>query len=145
MDSLLSPTKLISGREICGCVAIAGVTSHLAYFIRGEHHTHAPILFRSALILFGIGALALVRFGHFTALEAFMNTTFIFSIYFGSLFTSTIIYRVFSHPLKRIPGPFLVKFSKLWHMVQLFRFNNFVWLDKLHKEYGDVVRTGKSG
>lgn len=143
MDSLFHAVKMISGMEVYGCVAAAGITSHLAYFIRGEHHLQSPMLFRLALGLFAVGVFAQVQLGHLMAYHALTKTTLIFSIYFTSLFSSMVLYRVFFHPLKGFPGPFLVKTSKLWHMFHLIKVNNFKWLDSLHRKYGDVVRTGE--
>lgn len=134
---------MISELEIYSCIAAAGIASHLAYFIRGEHHSKAPVLFTLALALFAVGVFAQVQFGHLMTPQALMKTALIFSVYLTSLFSSMVIYRLFFHPLKGFPGPFLVKTSKLWHMFQIAGVNNFKWLDCIHKNYGDVVRTGE--
>ncbi|EKG18424.1 Cytochrome P450 [Macrophomina phaseolina MS6] len=60
-----------------------------------------------------------------------------------TLTASIIIYRAFFHRLRRFPGPFAAKLSKLWSVYQSskdFKYN--LLLEDLHKKYGDVVRTG---
>jgi len=51
-----------------------------------------------------------------------------------------VVYSVFFHPLRRVPGPFLARFSDLWRNIRYFRGS---WLDdvvSLHERYGPVVR-----
>lgn len=47
-------------------------------------------------------------------------------------------------PLKTIPGPFLAKFSNLWRFFNHYRQTHVETQEKLHKQYGDVVRLGPS-
>lgn len=103
----------------------------------------APLLFRLALFLFAVEFLADMQLGHVKTYQALVRTALLFGIYFSFTFGSMILYRIFFHPSKRFPGPFLTKTSKLWHTFEILRKNNFEWLDRLHKEYGDVVRTGE--
>ncbi|KAJ6020049.1 hypothetical protein N7499_003344 [Penicillium canescens] len=51
-----------------------------------------------------------------------------------------ISYCCFLHPLARIPGPVLAKFSPLWIMGSLYRGSYNSDLQKLHARYGTVVR-----
>ncbi|KAK1523968.1 benzoate 4-monooxygenase cytochrome P450 [Colletotrichum costaricense] len=55
---------------------------------------------------------------------------------------SVVIYGCFLHPLRRIPGPFLAKFSPLWIMRALHRMRFNSELQSLHQQYGPVVRVG---
>lgn len=56
--------------------------------------------------------------------------------------TSIAIYRLFFHPLKEYPGPFLAKLTK-WYGFYLTTFGrNHIIFPELHEEYGDVVRVG---
>ncbi|CEI61762.1 unnamed protein product [Fusarium venenatum] len=51
-----------------------------------------------------------------------------------------IIYNVFFHPLRKIPGPFLARATVLWRLIRYFR---GTWHDdvvNIHKQYGQVVR-----
>jgi hypothetical protein len=52
----------------------------------------------------------------------------------------SLLYSIFFHPLRRVPGPFLARFSELWRNIRYFRGS---WLDdvvSLHEKYGPVVR-----
>ncbi|KAF7556309.1 hypothetical protein G7Z17_g1508 [Cylindrodendrum hubeiense] len=56
------------------------------------------------------------------------------------LFFVDIVYNIFFHPLRHIPGPFLAKFSHAWRNHRYFRGS---WHDdtlELHHRYGNVVR-----
>ncbi|KAH7070390.1 cytochrome P450 [Paraphoma chrysanthemicola] len=56
------------------------------------------------------------------------------------LLSLLITYRIFFHPLSKLPGPFLAKFSGAWRNAKYFRGK---WHDdvlELHKKYGRVVR-----
>lgn len=51
-----------------------------------------------------------------------------------------VLYNLFFHPLRKIPGPFLARSSELWRAIRYFR---GTWHDdilELHKTYGQVVR-----
>ncbi len=45
-------------------------------------------------------------------------------------------------PLKKIPGPFLAKFSDLWRFCNHYGQTHIETQKELHKKYGDVVRLG---
>jgi hypothetical protein len=53
-----------------------------------------------------------------------------------------IFYRLFLHPLSRVPGPRLAAISNIWHAYYA-RNGRMLELGKnLHKKYGPVVRVG---
>jgi hypothetical protein len=57
-----------------------------------------------------------------------------------SLLFLRVLYNLFLHPLRSIPGPFLARSSQLWRLVKYFQ---GTWHDdvlELHKKYGQVVR-----
>lgn len=56
------------------------------------------------------------------------------------MYATKVAYDIFLHPLHKVPGPFLARFSQLWRNIRYFR---GTWLDDvvhLHEEYGPVVR-----
>lgn len=61
-----------------------------------------------------------------------------------ALFSSMAIYRIFFHRTRHFPGPRLAAVSKLWHMYHCLNGQNHLLLEKLHRQYGDFVRTGPS-
>ena len=129
----------------CCYAALAGVTAHLGYFIHGERHEQAPAVvalsFLTTTTLFWVELLYL----HQGFVVAALTTTAISTSFAFSLWTSMLFYRLFFHPLRNFPGPTAAKASKFWHAYNTIpKFQGFLWLDRMHHEYGDFVRTGKS-
>jgi hypothetical protein len=129
---------------LCFGAAAAGLLSHYTYFIRGEHHMEAPILFAA---IFLIPTSIFTSYSVLTDLNIWiclLRTVAITTSYLASLTASIVVYRAFFHRLRRFPGPTGAKISKFWHVSQLTSgLENFQLLDRLHKQYGDFVRTGK--
>ncbi|KAH6888430.1 cytochrome P450 [Thelonectria olida] len=46
----------------------------------------------------------------------------------------------FSSPLRKYPGPFLARFTRLWYLYQASTGDSHLVLDKLHRKYGPIVR-----
>lgn len=59
------------------------------------------------------------------------------------LTSSILVYRAFFHRLKRFPGPFAARLSKLYAVSLSTGLRYNIELQKLHQKYGDVVRTGR--
>jgi hypothetical protein len=55
-----------------------------------------------------------------------------------------LIYRLFFSPLSKIPGPKLTALTQLWVMYHEFKGDRTVQIDKLHTQYGPVVRVSPS-
>ena len=120
--------------------AVAGLISHNAFFIRGEHHLRAPAVLCLGLIGFFVIFLTSSRSGRRLALCDALLTV---GSFVTALFTSMTVYRIVFHPLRSFKGPFLNRISKLWHLFHVCRISNHTYLDSLYRQYGDVVRTGK--
>lgn len=137
-------------REIT--IGIIGVLCHRLYFIRGEHHLKAPIYLLLWLFTTISGTLLI----HFTQPyqpdDCFWQpiilscyTLFVLQCaFFGPLYVSIAIYRIFEHPLREFDGPRLAAMSKFWHFFYMFKAQNHLLLDSLHRKYGSFVRIGKS-
>jgi tryprostatin B 6-hydroxylase len=117
-----------------------GVSSHLFYFIRGEHHDHGPLLAALVPLTWITVYLSFARTSTF--LEAAKEATALLSSYGIGLFSSMIIYRLLFHRLRAIPGPTLAKVTKFWHSTKLSNLQNHELLEALHHQYGDIVRIG---
>jgi len=59
-----------------------------------------------------------------------------FSI-FVTYVTSTVIYRLYFHPLAKFPGPFWAKISTIPSWWQTRKQSRHLWLLKLQEEYGE--------
>lgn len=139
MLSLSRSASALLGFKISLAV-LAGLTSHLTIFIRGEWHTTAPTLLVFYLMLCSC----------YLALETIISSQYdlqyllILAAHFGSILASMTIYRTMLHRLNGFPGPFLAKITKLWHAAHLFDSKNHLLLGRLHQQYGNFVRTGES-
>ncbi|OLN86943.1 putative sterigmatocystin biosynthesis P450 monooxygenase stcF-like protein 2 [Colletotrichum chlorophyti] len=51
-----------------------------------------------------------------------------------------VIHNLFFHPLSKYPGPRLAAITPLVHHYHFVAGDAVVWLDRLHKKYGEVVR-----
>jgi len=130
--------------QVSAYAGAAGALSHWTYFMHGEHHVQAPKLFRLALLLPILAFVGTWQLTDLGLLHAANLTALAVLSYFTSLWTSIIVYRVVFHRLRKFPGPFMFSASKLWHVYKLLpRSDNYVQLDKMHKKYGDFVRTGE--
>ena len=138
----MTPLAHMELNRVLGLCALVGVASHLGYFIRGEHHMQARRLFGLAVVFtIAVPALQLQVF-QLNLRHALRNVLLMETSYLGGLFLGMTIYRQFFHPLRHFPGPRLMKLTKVEHMFRSRRLDNYRQLDKLHKEYGDFVRTG---
>lgn len=134
--------EIDSNIQLLVVALIAGVTTHLGYFIRGEHHTGTTTIVKSyaALDLLILGLLIKTNGGCFrtATIEAIIVTT----AYFVGLFGSMAIYRAFFHPLRHFRGPFIARLSNLYHSSLLGNSDNYRVIYNLHRQYGPIVRTG---
>ncbi|KAH8797552.1 cytochrome P450 monooxygenase-like protein [Hyaloscypha sp. PMI_1271] len=131
--------------EVAALVGTAlGVASHLGYFIHGEHHmqaTRIAAFFIIAPVLLFIVTLrdtdghSYSKAGKITAVGT--------ASYFTALSTSILIYRAFFHPLRRFPGPFSAKLSKITHVLRIAKDSkNYLLNEQMFDKYGEFVRTG---
>ena len=125
-----------------GLCALAGLFSHLVYFIRGEHHLHSAFYGGLLAALFITITSLQVHLYSFPFQQAFINTSAIVAAYGAALFSSITIYRIFFHPLRHFPGPKAMGISKLAHILRSRRLDNQHQMDQLQRAYGDFVRTG---
>ncbi|GME35797.1 Cytochrome P450 [Neofusicoccum parvum] len=97
--------------------------------------------------VFGVSAIAIfcvdVQFLHSSPSHAAWNLAVSATSFATTLAASILIYRAFFHRLRKLPGPPVAKLTKFWsvyHSSKAFQYR--LKLEELHKEYGDVVRTG---
>ena len=123
--------------------AAAGIGSHIMFFVRGEHHMKAPLLAALIPICFALFAISHLPGGNL--FQALRSSSLICIAFASGLYGSMVIYRVILHPLRSFPGPALARVSKFWHVFKVADRRNYLLLEKLHGQYGDIVRTGRLG
>jgi tryprostatin B 6-hydroxylase len=121
----------------------AGVSTHLLYFVRGEHHLYGT-KYIQIFVTFCIVAVVFVRLGQASWGSSLIEVSLLSGCYLGGLYASLLVYRAFFHPLKNFPGPFGHKLGNLWFSVQLGKADAYKKVLNLHEKYGSFVRVGSS-
>ncbi|GKZ77667.1 hypothetical protein AnigIFM56816_011408 [Aspergillus niger] len=130
-------------------LAAAGISAHVFYWSRGERGAKEGRAWVYANLI--VNTLALLttinNHGSWTSIYGWslgISTVSVLNIYFYfSLFASVLTYRAFFHRLHHFPGPFSLKLSKfVTGYENLEKNRNFERVWNLHKQYGDIVRTG---
>ncbi|KAI1451035.1 cytochrome P450 [Annulohypoxylon stygium] len=122
---------------------LAGIFAHHAIFIRGEWHMRILQIILGHCLLSSLILYVVYRGdGASSFSKAFQVTVIIAMVYLGALFGSMTVYRLFFHRLSHFPGPKLAAVSKLWHIWKIRKSTNYLFLQELHKKYGNIVRTG---
>lgn len=121
---------------------LAGIIAHWTYFIHGEHDLEAPNIARVHILLAILIAYLEWSLAQLPIWHAIYQSLAIDSAYLAGLMFSIIVFRLFLSPLRNIPGPLRLRWTKLVHVWDTSRGQNFKDLHQLQHEYGDVVRTG---
>lgn len=134
-------------RRAAGCVAmaVAGVASHVVYWNRGEHHNFAHRWILRCLVAVLVLGAAVFRLTEYRVQETAVMTSLLTISYFVGLYTSLFTYRLVLHPLRKFPGPSWAKWTNLYHAYIIRKSDNYFVIERLHKKYGPIVRTGESG
>ncbi|KAI0399882.1 cytochrome P450 [Xylaria palmicola] len=123
--------------------AVAGIVSHLGYFIYGEHMLTAHRLVILAILSPPAAVTLLTSLVGLPLSHATQFTFITYGAYLTALFTSILVYRGFFHPLRHFPGPRLARLSQFYHVFHISsKVDNYRHLDRLHQKYGEYVRVG---
>ncbi|KAI1387314.1 cytochrome P450 monooxygenase-like protein [Hypoxylon trugodes] len=118
-----------------------GFIAHIGFFIRNEWHMSGAKIIVAHLALCSTLAYVLIHMED-SAGAVYRSLATLTTWYLLSLFSSILIYRVFFHATRSFPGPKLAAVTKLWHVFHVRDSRNFLFMEKLHKKYGNFVRTG---
>lgn len=94
-------------------------------------------------LLMGCGMIAIIcEKWDATLSEGVLITAKMNGVFVASILTSMVLYRIFFHPLRNIPGPIACKISMwTWPLTDWIG-NRHHKIQQLHKKYGDLVRIG---
>ena len=124
--------------------ATIGILSHVTIFITGEHHLEGPTWLNLFISVLSLSLIGQAVPGDVQLQRMAADVLFVIMSFGASLFTSIVVYRVFFHRLRSFPGPFFARITKFWHVWKVLRrSDNFRQLDRLHRKFGDFVRTGR--
>jgi hypothetical protein len=143
MDSNTVRAALESALASPVLVATAvGFLSHVGFWIHGLKDPYATQILVAHLAAHAALSVQTVS-GH-GLVQGLLTSTAISASYLGALFTSIIVYRLFFHRLRKFPGPFAAKFSKLYAPWLARQGRLHIRHLELTQKYGDFVRTGKA-
>ncbi|KAJ5088498.1 cytochrome P450 [Penicillium angulare] len=120
----------------------AGLISYFSFFIHGERDRLAALVARFSLITSLAIYLIQWRMFEMPLGQSMQRTLCMAGIYIVVILASMIQYRVLFSPLRHLPGPRLAAATKVYHLWNIRRGDNYLFAHRLHKQYGDVVRTG---
>ncbi|KAH6637784.1 cytochrome P450 [Boeremia exigua] len=143
MAKLVNPVEIAHSPPV---LAFLALFTHLVLH-RNEWDNHINLFIYAWLLGFGgIATAEYVLDPRANSIGAVVKVTATAAAtYFGVLITSILIYRGFFHRLRKIPGPFLARFSKFHATFAgvLPNYQYFKYSEALHKKYKtDVIRTG---
>lgn len=125
-----------------GAGAVLGVLFHLA--ITGvEFELYIFHFIFGSFLAFCGGIYTLKSIGGYGFYHTFLRTSLFATTFSAALLTSILLYRILFHRCRKFPGPLGAKFSRFYAAglagknVQYYK-----EIAKLHKQYGDFVRTG---
>lgn len=120
-----------------------GVATHLSIYRHLDSVKYGPKLTLAVFVGPTIVFLGLWLLNSLTLLQAALQTTAWVSTYIVGVLMSMTIYRLFFHPLKSYPGPFLAKITQWYYVFKVGpKLNQHWYLESLHKQYGEYVRIG---
>ncbi|KAI4858741.1 cytochrome P450 monooxygenase-like protein [Hypoxylon rubiginosum] len=120
---------------------VGGLVAHHVFLIHGEWHLSGHHIVVSHVLL-GSCLLYLSSQVHDKLEHAISWTALSIACYFGALFGSMTIYRLFFHKTSHFPGPKWASITKFWHIYQVRDSRNYLFQERLFKKYGTFVRTG---
>ena len=122
---------------------LLGVALHVFVLRKGEWDLAVfKLLTAAAVSPFVLAAWQTTLHG-MTLSSALWRSYHLIGILIFGIYLSMAVYRVGFHRLNRFPGPFLARISSFYITRVVFkRHQEYLELDKLHRQYGDVVRIG---
>jgi hypothetical protein len=123
---------------------LLGSFSHIILFKNFELDVWIPSFIFTSLV--SLSSLSYYHF-HYDALSpaaTIVCTAKEASCFVLGIFISMTIYRLFFHRMRHFPGPIPARVSRFYNLYLSGKNVQYhVELDKLHKQYGDFVRTGQ--
>lgn len=123
----------------------SGVTLHHVFYRLSEWDTRSPFLLVSYIFALVTGSVSIwiLNSGTEVVVPFSANEFRILWLYhILGVYSSMLVYRGFFHRLGKFPGPFLARLSNLYLTMMSSNLHLYEEIGKLHRTYGDYVRTG---
>ncbi|GAB7365351.1 hypothetical protein MBLNU230_g6431t1 [Neophaeotheca triangularis] len=85
---------------------------------------------------------AMTKLYDFGIWEALFQASIATACFLTGLYSSLLIYRTFLNPLNQFPGPWLARIATPYFTTKLLNSDRCHVLQKMHKQYGPIVRIG---
>ncbi|KAF6812374.1 L-ornithine-N5-monooxygenase [Colletotrichum musicola] len=144
MQDIIAPSQIAwlgaDTNVSCAVAAVVGLLSHWTYFIRGARSMNVVNIVTFHLL--ALGLLVLKTTSSLGFYDGLLTYFAISASYFAALFASIGVYRLIFHPLRRFPGPFQAKVTKLYIPWINLDWKLHEYYLEMHQKYGDFVRVG---
>ncbi|PNS17219.1 Isotrichodermin C-15 hydroxylase [Sphaceloma murrayae] len=117
----------------------AALALHAAVQVREPYAHHVIVAF---VLSFSGVAYTLQNLWHISLFQSTVITTTMTAIFLGALAISVCVYRVFFHPLRKIPGPLSCKLTMWSWVLSDWSGTRANQIRAMHQKYGDIVRIG---
>ena len=132
----------LRGWQLHLLAALLGVCSHLSHYIRSNRDPQSISIVLVHVLLLPVISITVTTTTSLS-IASLLNSVAVWTSFHLGLVGSMVTYRLFFHPLCRIPGPLWAKISKIPILVIARRGK----LHELHTEwarrYGQIVRIGQ--
>ncbi|KAI3597833.1 cytochrome p450, partial [Moniliophthora roreri] len=132
------PFPMDSELYVPAALLVASASATHLWFKNFEPRAYAPVLIAVFLVPAPL-CFSLMR----NSYSIFSAILLGYSSFYVSLCTSIVAYRLSPlHPLAKYPGPFLARTTKIWTVWKAFDGKLPQYYERLHAQYGSIVRTG---
>ncbi|OBZ68798.1 hypothetical protein A0H81_11369 [Grifola frondosa] len=123
----------------CGIILVLCLAALSAHFVFKRYETY-NIAIHAGLLFLPPAGCAVLFLNQYRPIDAILIS---FGTYLSVLVSSILMYRISPfHPLAQYPGPLLNKLSKFRLACVAGSGRQYLYIQKLHERYGDIVRIG---
>lgn len=107
----MAPTEVLSA-------LVTGSLAFWTFFHRGEHFLYSVRYIQLLTVTTLAGTIFLTSSTKITFKEASAASVRLVAIFLTGVYASCAVYRLFSNPLNKVPGPYFARLSKFNHVFQ---------------------------
>ena len=120
-----------------------GIVVHNLLLKYIELDIYLPHLFAFSILTKSALTYAHIHYENVSVVESILKVSAETVCFTVGVFLSMVVYRLFFHRIRKFPGPFGARVSRLYSMrLAAKKVQYHLELAKLHEQYGDFIRTG---